>query len=34
MEKIFEERQRRAILVERLSAERCKYGGGKPPKPN
>jgi hypothetical protein len=35
MEKIFEERQRRAILeIERLSAERCEYGGGKPPKPN
>jgi hypothetical protein len=35
MEKIFEERQRRAILeIERPSAERCEYGGGKPPKPN
>jgi hypothetical protein len=35
IEKIFEERQRRAILeIERLGAERDEYGDGKPPKPN
>jgi hypothetical protein len=35
MEKIFEERQRKAILeIERLSAEDCEYGKGKPSKPN
>jgi hypothetical protein len=35
IEKIFEERQKRALLeIERLSAVRDEYGDGKPPKPN
>jgi hypothetical protein len=35
IEKIFEERQKRALLeIERLSADRDEYGDGKPPKPN
>jgi hypothetical protein len=35
IEKIFEERQKRALLeIEGLSADRDEYGDGKPPKPN